>query len=69
VGYAGEISIRGMEGFNVPIVLRRQHSLDGLTRDHAATGDVSPPAADPMKGATRATTTAQPRGRKRAKKR
>lgn len=68
VGYAGEISIRGMEGFNVPIVLRRQHGLDGLARDGAATGDEGPPAADATKGARRATA-APPRGRKRAKKR
>jgi hypothetical protein len=28
VGYAGEISISGMEGFAVPVVLRRQHTVD-----------------------------------------
>ncbi|MEP7347780.1 MAG: hypothetical protein ABI877_21095, partial [Gemmatimonadaceae bacterium] len=28
VGYAGEISIRGMDGFAVPVVLRRQHRVD-----------------------------------------
>jgi hypothetical protein len=28
VGYAGEISISGMEGFAVPVMLRRQHRVD-----------------------------------------
>ena len=28
VGYAGEIAIAGMDGFAVPIVLRRQHTLE-----------------------------------------
>lgn len=27
VGYAGEFSIKGMEGFAVPVVLRRQHTV------------------------------------------
>lgn len=28
VGYAGEISIKGMDGFSVPVVLRRLHQVD-----------------------------------------
>ncbi|MEO8621064.1 MAG: hypothetical protein ABI625_08355 [bacterium] len=38
VGYAGEISISGMEGFAVPVVLRRQHTVDD--------GSVSPQSSD-----------------------
>jgi hypothetical protein len=32
VGYAGEIAIAGMDGFAVPVVIRRQHSLDEASR-------------------------------------
>ena len=40
VGYAGEISIGGMEGFAVPVVLRRQHHTDDLgVRDDEADAD------------------------------
>lgn len=28
VGYAGEISVRGMDGFAVPVVLRRRHRIE-----------------------------------------
>lgn len=31
VGYAGEISIKGMDGFAVPVVLRRAHAVDDPT--------------------------------------
>lgn len=63
VGYAGEISIKGMEGFTVPVVLRRQHTLDDIgTDDGVADPDISERPTDK-------TTGAQPRGRKRAKKR
>lgn len=37
VGYAGEFSIKGMDGFSVPVVLRRQHTA----------GESSPPVLDP----------------------
>lgn len=43
VGYAGEISIGGMDGFAVPVVLRRQHFVDdtpvGGVRSDAEQGD------------------------------
>jgi hypothetical protein len=63
VGYAGEVSIKGMDGFTVPVVLRRQHTID----DFRADDGVAEP--DMSEKPTNKTTGAQPRGRKRAKKR
>jgi hypothetical protein len=40
VGYAGEFSIKGMEGFAVPVVLRRQHRVEDAPMDE------SPPAGE-----------------------
>jgi hypothetical protein len=63
VGYAGEISMKGLEGFTVPVVLRRQHTMDGVrTDDGVADPDISGKPTEKTMGA-------QPRGRKRAKKR
>ncbi len=46
VGYAGEFSIKGMEGFAVPVVLRRQHTAGEATQPEKPR--VSPrPGADP----------------------
>jgi len=51
VGYAGEISIGGMDGFAVPVVLRRQHSfvddtpLGGVGSDTDQSDDKSKPEA------------------------
>jgi len=61
VGYAGEISIKGMDGFNVPVVLRRQHTMDGAVADTVRAEDLTK--------APDRTAAAQPKGRKRAKKR
>ena len=44
VGYAGEFSIKGMDGFAVPVVLRRQHSVGEVptaVRTPAPSGPVS----------------------------
>lgn len=60
VGYAGEISIKGMEGFTVPVVLRRQHPTDAAPVDAAATDDDGKP--------TRTPAPPPPRRRKRVKR-
>ncbi len=41
VGYAGEFSIAGMDGFAVPVVLRRQHRADdaAIAKDDATRED------------------------------
>lgn len=51
VGYAGEIAIAGMDGFAVPVVLRRQHSLDEASSlfddfEPARTTPPTPPRRD-----------------------
>jgi hypothetical protein len=46
VGYAGEISIRGMDGFAVPVVLRRQHRIDEVPVRETQSG-VEPNAGEP----------------------
>jgi len=62
VVFAGEIAMKGMEGYAVPVVLRRQHAMDGtMPSEDADAADIAKPAAT--------TAGAQPRGRKRAKKR
>jgi hypothetical protein len=33
VGYTGEIAIKGMDGFSVPVVLRRRHRVDDASVD------------------------------------
>ncbi|MBC7894951.1 MAG: hypothetical protein H7066_06040 [Cytophagaceae bacterium] len=72
VGYAGEISMKGLEGFTVPVVLRRQHSVDRVADDLVSADDLSksPDKVSPVtKGDTDTVSIARPRGRKRAKKR
>jgi hypothetical protein len=39
VGYAGEIAIKGMDGFSVPVVLRRQHTVQDSPIDDARTDE------------------------------
>ncbi|MCC6316996.1 MAG: hypothetical protein IT361_04820 [Gemmatimonadaceae bacterium] len=62
VGYAGEVTIKGLDGMAVPIVVRRLHPVDDAR-------DATPDAAGTTKesGASRAS--GQPRGRKRARTR
>ncbi len=54
-GYAGEIAIRGMEGFAVPVVLRRQHAV----RETPAAED--PSGAQPSPGAPDAPPASRPK--------
>lgn len=59
VGYAGEFSIKGMDGFSVPVVLRRQHDA----------GEASPSDREPRQkppGSERAAPRAAKSARKRA---
>lgn len=58
VGYAGEFSIKGMDGFAVTVVLRRQHKA----------GESSPPDHDPKQKPTGSDGPA-PRAAKAARKR
>jgi hypothetical protein len=69
VGYAGEISMKGLEGFTVPVVLRRQHSVDRFADDGMSAEDLTraPDKASPVTKPDMAAPA--PRSRKRAKKR
>ena len=44
VGYTGDISIKGMDGFSVPVVLRRLHRIEASPIDSAAAGAPAPKA-------------------------
>ncbi|MEP7382426.1 MAG: hypothetical protein ABI910_12100 [Gemmatimonadota bacterium] len=61
VGYASEIAIAGMEGFAVPVVLRRQHTLEDA--DTGSFDDVGPidsrPTAPTTPKATNASSAAR----------
>ena len=55
VGHAGEIFIKGMDGFSVPVVLRRTHRLEdrpGKESSDAAPVDETRPSAPP-RGSTK----------------
>lgn len=56
VGYAGEFSIKGMDGFAVPVVLRRQHSAGEARQPDTPPGKPRPgtePKTATAQGATR----------------
>jgi len=53
VGYTGEISIKGMDGISVPMVLRRLHRIEDSPIDRAAASASSPAAPSAQKSATR----------------
>lgn len=54
VGYAGEFSIQGMDGFTVPVVLRRRHRIDESSIDTnqpgAGPGDIESDAPRATRG-------------------
>ncbi len=56
VGYTGEVAIKGMDGFSVPIVLRRRHRVDEAPVESPA------PTREPAAAATSA-----PRGKRIAR--
>jgi len=60
VAYTGEFSVKGMEGFAIPVVLRRRHQVDESPIDRELPGDVPGKGRTPAKGPAKARA-AQPR--------
>ena len=65
VGYAGELSVRGLEGFAVPVVLRRQHTVEEPTV--AEGGGAGDPAIDDADASRTPRRKAAPKRRGRGK--
>ena len=73
VGYAGEFAIKGMDGFTVPVVLRRRHRIeDAVERTEAgtpaATAAEARPAVRRKPAANKIATRKAPQGKKTAGK-
>ncbi|MFN8571258.1 MAG: hypothetical protein U0132_04320 [Gemmatimonadaceae bacterium] len=74
VGYAGEIAVGGMDGFAVPVVLRRQTTVDASSSDTPAVelndfADAASPANNVGIGAPRAKRSDAEGGTRNARKR
>jgi len=69
VGYAGEFSIKGLDGFAVAVVVRRQHLVDESAADNLPTASTKANADDIGTATIGATNPATPKSRAKTAKR